>query len=54
MKTYDINNVSKGSDGFSTGYVAFYAVPNGCFDYAIAFGEKLEDSKFIAYYRIEN
>ena len=48
MKTYDINNVSKGSDGFSTGYVAFYAVPNGCFDYAIAFGEKLEDTKFIA------
>lgn len=54
MKTYDINNISKASDGFSTGYVAFYAVPNGCFDYAIAFGEKLEDSKFIAYYRIEN
>ena len=54
MKTYDINNVSKGSDGYYKGYVAFYAVPNGCFDYAIAFGDRKDDSNFIAYYRIEN
>ena len=52
--TYDINeNISDDGD-WVTGYVAFYAVPNGCDEYVIKIGDAKPDdiAYFATYYRI--
>ena len=53
-RTYDIwTNVTEGDDGWEYGYIAFYAVPNGCYDYAIACGDQTENGYgYKAYYKI--
>lgn len=50
VRTYDINHNITKKDGWQTGYVTFYAVPDGCTEYAIACG----DTKDKSYYRIKS
>ena len=51
--TYDIQNKVEKDDEWCTGYICFYAVPNGCKEYALKCGEGTEDNGvYAAYYRI--
>ena len=53
MRTYDIGmNATEDKDGWISGYVAFYAVPNGCTEYAIACGDSVEGHGYLAYYKV--
>lgn len=55
MRTYDIiNNTTAGENGWINGYVAFYAVPNGCTEYSIACGDSVEGHGYKAYYKVNN
>ena len=53
-RSYDIPDAVTKSGEWKTGYVAFFAVPNGCSDYAVALGDANEKFGFKAYYRINN
>lgn len=52
-RTYDIlNNVRVEGDWY-VGYIAFYAVPNGCKEYALKCGSVADESTgYLAYYKI--
>lgn len=50
--TYDIINQVSEKDGWRTGYICFYAVPNGCKEYALKCGEGDNTTSYAAYYRI--
>lgn len=54
-RTYDINNNVQTDGTVSSGYIAYYPVPNGCTDYMLVCGDGTEEtagSAFNAYYRI--
>lgn len=52
-RSYDItDNVSEEGE-WEKGYVSFFAVPNGCSDYAVACGDAIEGLGFKAYYRVK-
>lgn len=53
-RTYDINYRTTKNDGWTTGYVTFYAVPNGCSSYALACGDSVKEFGYMAYYKVEN
>lgn len=52
-KTYDILNRTTTNNGWTTGYVSFYAVPNGCKEYAVMFGTDNDGAKYSAYYKVD-
>lgn len=51
-RTYNITNLTKEVNGWIKGYIAFYAVPTSCLEYAIAFGEQILEESYGAYYYI--
>lgn len=51
-RSYDIDNKTyAGEDGWIEGYVAFFAVPNGCTEYAVACGDSVGTYGYKAYYK---
>jgi len=53
MRTYNIDTTTtKGEDNWTNGYIAFYAVPNGCSEYAISCGDSVDGHGYKAYYKV--
>lgn len=54
QNTYDIHNKVTIENDWNTGYICFYAVPNGCKEYALKCGDGSSETKtYAAYYKIE-
>ena len=56
-RTYDIANKVKTTGTTESGYISYYAVPNGCTEYMLVVGDGTDDngvSVYNAYYTIEN
>ena len=52
-RTYDILSNVRIKDDWQTGYISFYAVPNGCKEYALKCGSVVNESTgYLAYYKI--
>ena len=52
-KSYDIlNKITKNDDGWRVNYTSFFAVPNGCEEYAVAFGDEVAGHGYKAYYKV--
>lgn len=53
--TYDIANKIDTIDGWRRGYICFYAVPNGCTEYALSCGpESGRENQYTAYFHIKS
>lgn len=52
-RSYDIMDKVSAEGEWEKGYVSFFAVPNGCSDYAVACGDAIEGLGFKAYYRVK-
>lgn len=53
--TYDIYNRIESTDGWRSGYICFYAVPNGCTEYALSCGpEAGRENRYTAYFYIKS
>ncbi len=52
-RSYDITDNVTAEGDWEKGYVSFFAVPNGCSDYAVACGDAVGAFGFKAYYRIK-
>lgn len=54
MRTYDIDTMTTaGEDNWTNNYIAFYAVPNGCNEYAISCGDSADGHGYKAYYKVK-
>lgn len=52
-RSYDITDNVFVSGEWEKGYMSFFAVPNGCSDYAVACGDSVGEFGFKAYYRVK-
>lgn len=53
-ETYDINGKVREIDGWSSGHICFYAVPNGCSEYALSCGPGPEkEDQHSSYFHIK-
>lgn len=53
--THDIDNKVELVDGWGSGYICFFAIPNGCFEYALSCGPGIEkEDQHTSYFYISS